>query len=201
VEIAANVEIHFHQQEQASVFLETNSSGDAQRLGEIGLLSMFSLRMLGNLGENSVSDSLAMLLTHADEAILQAAYSPGKGAVQIITYPGVRGRKEFSAWVRLRSDAIGFDMSYKGFGWLGIGLGYYAPTAVAVLLRYLAEKRADDAQFLASLGATAVACGNLQASRRITLTNQAQLCMWAMAKTCGHYLDVMTQEEKAAAQK
>jgi hypothetical protein len=43
--IELNAEIHFHEQEKASVFLESNCSGDQERFGQIAVFVFFALRM------------------------------------------------------------------------------------------------------------------------------------------------------------
>ena len=43
--IRTSAEVHFHQQEQVSVYAETNVSGLEQELGEIALMTCFSIRI------------------------------------------------------------------------------------------------------------------------------------------------------------
>jgi hypothetical protein len=50
--ISADVELHFHEQEKVSVFHETNCIGNDERLAEIGVCTAFAIRIMSNLGDH-----------------------------------------------------------------------------------------------------------------------------------------------------
>lgn len=81
------------------------------------------------------------------------------------------------------------DLRPKGFGIFATGVGYYAPVSVMALLRYLAEKRASDSAFLASLGKACALCGDFYSEGQITLTNHAQLTLSALALSGALHLE------------
>lgn len=88
-------EVHFHQQEQLSVFTESNSSGDIEKFGEIGLASMFALRLMSNLDVCETTDSMAQFLICADASVVAFAAGKATGGFELLPYPGHGGRKQF----------------------------------------------------------------------------------------------------------
>ena len=94
-----SAEVHFHQQEQLSVYLESNVNEEQEKIGEIGLFPFFSLRMLANFGVNDTSDSLATLLVNAPEAVPLFASGRTTGGFDLIAYPG-HGRNDLASGIR-----------------------------------------------------------------------------------------------------
>jgi hypothetical protein len=186
--IAQNIEIHFHQQNQVSIFHEINVSGDDEKTGEIAGLTLFALRMMSNLGANDTSDSLGSILAGAAEIVPEFAARAATESFQLIQYPGYQGRKRFLATLRMTDDSTRFDMKAKGFGWLATGVGYYGPVSVVALLRYLAENHSNDTDFLQAVVVAAEMCGHLQLRRQISLTNQLQLALMTIATACENYM-------------
>lgn len=139
-------EIHFHEQEKASVYLESNCSGNAEKLGEIGLFVGFAMRMMSNLGNSELSRRLAVTLSALPEASAELA-ERDPGDVAVVDYPGYAGRKRFHSDFLLSDEKVRLIVKPKGFGFFARGAGYYAPVAALVLARYLAKKRRDDAEY------------------------------------------------------
>lgn len=185
--IFEQAEIHFHQQEQLSVFLESNSSDDIQKAGEIGLLTMFALRMMFNMDVCETTDNLAKFLIGAETAVPAFASGAATGGFQLVPYPGHAGRKQFILKFHLTGGQLKFDLDYKGFGWFATGMGYYGPIAVIGTLRQLAIKRADDPVFLERLAGAAVLCGQAQLGRKISMQNQSQLGFTFLTAVGGEY--------------
>lgn len=182
-----SAEIHFHEQEKASIFLESNVFGNEEKLGEIGLLAMFAMRIMSNLGVHQVRDDLATILTGAPIAIHQLAKGNTTGGLQLITYPGFQGRKRFLVDSRMSDDRWQFHFQAKGFGLLARGMGYYGPVAVLALLRYLSLRRPDDNEFLRCLSNAAAMSGQIHLSREIRLGNHSQLAAYALVSACPDY--------------
>lgn len=179
--VLQNAEIHFHQQEEISVFLESNVSGDDERLGHIALMTLFSIRMMSNLDINATSDDLGRFLVGGAEVVNEFARRSSTGGFQLIPYPGTAGRKVFLAHLYMAGNDTRFDVTSKGFGLFGSGLGYYAPMAVVALLRHLAEKHDSDRRFLDALGLASSTCGQLHLKRQITLANHVVLASAVLA--------------------
>jgi hypothetical protein len=174
-------EVHFHQQEQASVFSQSNLADPwNERLAEIGLFSFYCLRMFSNLGVNETSDALASMLQDPEAAIEN---------IVVEAYPGHPGRYSFLTTLAFdegfqfllpMAGQARFDFKPKGFGFLARGVGYYGPVSVLVLLRYLAEKRDSDQVYLEAFVEMAGFLGQWHLARKIGLGNQNQLGILAM---------------------
>ena len=140
-------EIHFHQQDEVSVFFESNVSGQMEMIGEIHLFVLFAIRQMSNLGAHA--DPLAEMLMRIDEGIGLFASGQEIGGVRLIRYPGTRGMKRFLLSAQFFSGGqASFSMKAEGFGLLWQGMGYYGPTAVTTLLRFLAIKNSNSASYL-----------------------------------------------------
>jgi hypothetical protein len=182
--IDLNLEVDFHEQDRASFLLESNSSGNDEKIGEVALFTLFAIRQLSNLGQTDAADSLAHVLTTAPQGIEQLADGKTQTGLKIVPYPGHQGRKRFLARLRFGDASTRFDLKAKGFGWLASGVGYYAPAAVLGLLTHLALKRCRDQQYLASLSEAAALSGKVHLDRQISLSNQGQLALAILAHTC-----------------
>lgn len=177
--ISANLEIHFHEQQLGSIFLET-SGGPDEQLGEVMLLCSLALRQMVNLGNHPVSHMLAEMLMRSESHLAELAHHDVADGVRLAKYPGVPGRKRFLAKLTCTDERLNFQMKAKGFGWLAAGVGYYAPQSVMLLLRYLSQKRITDRPFLACLGAAAASCGRAFLVGRVNLANQSELAAAAV---------------------
>jgi hypothetical protein len=168
-------QIHFHQQNEVSVFFENNiPDKHTEMVGEIHLFVLFALRQMSNLG--TAGDSLAEMLTTAAHAIESLAGGYEVGGVRLIRYPGTPGMKQFLLTAQILSNQhVHFDVKAKGFGFLWRGMGYYSPVAVQTLLRFLAIRRANSPKYLSWLAQAAAACGAAQLGRKISVANHTPL--------------------------
>jgi len=188
--IGAKVEIHFHQQEQASVYLESTVSGDQERVAEIALVAVLAIRIFSNLGANETSDNLAKILLNL--AFMTSAINSG---VELIPYPGQQGRKVFVATMQMTSETFVSNVTSTGFNWLKTGYAYYGPVSVLILVQFLMMKRGQtsrptsDLAFPTCLARTCGLCGELHMARRISpLTNHHQLAADVILESCHHFL-------------
>ena len=189
MDISQKVEIHFHQQEQLSLFHESNATGAEEKLGEVALVAFYVLRTLCSLGQSQESTTLAQLLSTAFETVPTFANGSATGGFDLITYAGSQGRKRFLADIRLTDSNTSFNYKPKGFGIMGSGLGYYAPISTLAIIRYFSMKRAEDSEFLVSLAEAGATCGEAYLHAQVSMTNQLPLGNFIVAKACSSYLD------------
>ena len=176
-DIAMDLEIHFHQQDEASVYLESNTSGKEGKFGEILMFCYFTLRSMANLGRHPITSSLATLLFQIGDHLIELPdhYSPDDA--KLVDYKGNPGRKRFIAGLRYANEKVNFEFKPKGFGLLARGMGYYAPNSVIILLRYLVEKRIDDKDFISNLSQAAKKCGEAYISGDLSPRTQHQIAL------------------------
>lgn len=173
--IQSILEIDFHQQDQVSIFLECTAVDSEEKFGELLLFSCFVLRTFINLGDNSVSDALMHQLISTEGNLNNMIRQNNPNEPEIISYPGSKGRKRFTANLRIFDNESNFQYNAKGFGFLAKGVGYYAPNAVLVLMKYLAKRRLSDANYIEALEKSAKQCGLFYNSNQLSITNQGQI--------------------------
>jgi hypothetical protein len=182
-EIAVTAEIHFHEQDVVSIFHETNVGGSEEKFAELSFAAGFAIRIMSNLGTHELTDALAQQLQLVGQIIAQPIEQLLNMQPRVIRYPGHPGRKQFNISLRMTDQSFKFGYSDKGFGFLSKGLGYYGPAAVQSVFRYFASRRSNDDIYLNALANCAIASGQFQLGRKITLTNHAQLEM-ALMRYC-----------------
>lgn len=180
---ACNLEVHFHEQDVASVFLENSGTNEDAQFLEVLLVALYACRQLANLGPGPVSASLASALVAAPDLMAAAADHEGietqGGIARLISYPGTPGRKSFYARMELHRGQVQFNLWMKGFGWFGQGVDYYSPMSVLVLLTYMARKNRTDRLHLKRLANAALGCG-LQAQKTpIPVSSQVAIAIEA----------------------
>ena len=139
------LEIHFHQQVKASIFLESNIKKSNENYAHILMLASYIYRTIYNLDEKPASE-LAWLLNEINingKDYLKNMinnYSPNEP--KLVEYKGNQGRKSFTADLSYKNrNYIGdFRLYTNGFGFLGEGINYYSPSSVILLIRYLTKK-------------------------------------------------------------
>jgi hypothetical protein len=175
-----NLEVWFPQQNEVSVFLESSyPDPDEERFYETCLFALYAARQIASLGPDG--DSLAFVLQttdtsnplpqtveRLDEVRLVAPRWAGRGG----------GRKGFTCELRPDKRAF-FKLHLHGFGMMGRGVSYYAPTSTLALLYWLLDRRKDDPLYQRALAATAENVGILGMQGSITVTSQAPLAMEA----------------------
>jgi len=169
----ANLEIHFHQQNEVSIFLENTTSGEDEIKSDLFLLSFFIARKLANLEQdNSIGQSLAFVLENIEEQ-LDKIFDPNKfDDVLLVPYKGVRGRKRFLAHMVVSDERVNFRLKPKGFGILGKGLGYYSPVSAIMLIKYMGNKYRNNIK--AKNGIIALCKYSGQLAPQITPVSQVQ---------------------------
>lgn len=139
-----HLEIHFHQQEEGSVFLESNIvKNKEEEYAHILLLTNYIWRNLSNLElepSGMLNSELAQLSSGGKELLKEINRNSNKP--KLVDYKGTKGRKRFTANLDYKSaEYIGnFQLHTKGFGLLGHGISYYAPVSVILLIKYLSKR-------------------------------------------------------------
>lgn len=173
--IQSNLEINFHEQYSASVFLENSASNREEKFGEILLFSLFTIRTLVNLGGDPSASALALLLSkEVPENLEKITTQKEDNAANLVDYTGVKGRKRFISQLNCTDENLNFKYDTNGFGFFASGMGYYAPNSVIILLKYLAKKR-DDSEYRQGLERAAMQCGLLYFDKKLTLSGQNQI--------------------------
>lgn len=188
MEAVLNAEIHFHEQEVISVFMEAFTNGIDEKLAEIVLAAFFALRMGSNLGSHPAAQHLATILTDSHGFVNRFARGQTDGGFRLIPYPGYAGRKKFVSNVRIAEQGARFNLTTKGLGWFATGVNYYGPIAVLAYVRALAVKRSSDAEFLNELATALRTCGEMQLAGMVTLSNQVQLGLRASVGAAHRYV-------------
>jgi hypothetical protein len=127
--VSAMAEIHFHQQEQASVYMESTGSGNCEIVSEIGLLTVLAIRVFSNLGDDACSSKLAEFLLFLSESLASTA-GTDLGLIEVIPYPGYQGRMLFVATMELTDDTFKGNVTSTGFDTVMTGYSYYGPISV-----------------------------------------------------------------------
>lgn len=176
-------EIHFHQQHEVSVFVESDISGQRELDTEAILFALFAIRQISNLDSAEFTDPLAELLLQTTACLPVYRDSDTVSGVTITPYQGCPGRKRFLATAIASEDAVqSFNISVKGFGLLARGVGYYAPMSVLALLRSLLRKRQDSSRQQRLLAYIAERIGQLQLQRQISLAGQGPLALCVLSE-------------------
>ncbi len=179
MKVTANVEIHFYQQKEVSVFLETYSPDpESEQFGEIFLFCCTTIRMLSNLGRND-SVALAILLESFDDInkLKDSVKYHNPRTAKLVDYKGTPGRKRFLINSIVSDEKTGFDFKAKGFGIFAKGINYYGPEAVIAFLRFLVKKHIESSDYLINLSTAVSLCRDAYKYRQIKLTNHVQLAM------------------------
>lgn len=177
----ARLEIHFHQQDVGSVWFETDAVGDDHKFAELLIFCLLACRQMFNLStggdRQGCARSLSEFLSQLPGDLIQLGDAEGSEAARLIEYPGSQGRKRFLAELEYSPERLNFKLHAKGLGLFARGMGYYAPSSVLLLLKYLKARRIADADFLERLSLVATACGTSYRDGRITLTTQHSVAL------------------------
>jgi hypothetical protein len=180
-----SAELNFHQQDEVSIFEESTLNQPDEALYELYLFISYTLRQMSNLGIHQVTDTLANALMEAPTQIGVVASGVPFGGFRIVPYPGAAGRKRFLTSLMDNNRGAKFELKMIGFGILGRGMGYYAPTSVLALLAFFARKRRSDPQFVHMLAHSAMLCGQAQLGRIIGVGNQPAVAEQILGTICG----------------
>ncbi|TWT98545.1 hypothetical protein [Stieleria varia] len=173
-------EIHFHQPEQVSVYADSSPHNDDDRTGEILLISLFSLRMLSNLGTNDVSCAIAEWFLALTSQTIVLAPSINSSGFELIPYPGNKGRYSFASSIESQgATSPHFRFKAHGFGFFAKNMDRHAPVGVEAIVKHYAIKRSQDYAFLMGLQTALRACGYAYLNSGIGLVNQLRIGMSA----------------------
>jgi hypothetical protein len=177
-----NLEVWFPQQDEVTVFLESSfPDQDEEQFYETSLFALFAARQIANGRGDAFSSSLAEVLFSINETSpLSHVESQLEGEVRVGSPTSRGGRKGFTAEFRPEKRAF-FKLNMHGFGMLGKGVGYYAPTSTLALLCWMLRRRHDDQAYQRALATTAKAVGAAGVSGMISVTSQSQVAMQASA--------------------
>jgi len=180
------LQIDFHQQDEASLFLESDAVGDFQPFGEVLMFSALALRQLHNLGPGTASSVLSSTLSFIKYNVDEFIATQPPDTPRIVDYRGTPGSKRFLANLEFQMDRARFFLYPKGFGFLGQGVNYYAPQSVLLLLRFLASRREAAVQFLTSLAEAASVCSMVYQQGKVTPTTQTGLAVGIARHALGY---------------
>jgi hypothetical protein len=176
MDFGVRLEIDFYQQDEASIFLEINASGEEQKFAELLILCSLAVRQIFNLScggdPGGGAHSLSSLLSQVPEDLSQLLETNLPNLPQLVDYRGASGRKRFSATLDFNEKDFKFYLNPKGFGFFARGIIHYAPNSVLLLLLYLARRRIGDHGYLRSLAKSANQCGNAYIAGAITIKSQ-----------------------------
>lgn len=188
-----NLEVWFPQQNEVSVFLES-SVGDPEEEQslETGLFALYAARQIANLGGDGYSLAAVLQATDTAEPLSQAEQRLGD--VRVTSPRASGGRKGFT--VELRPDERAFfKLKAHGFGMMGKGVGYYAPTSTLALLYWLLNRRKDDRTYQRALAAAAENVGIAGSQGLINVTSQADIAMQAAGAAWGEAIEAQQAAE------
>ena len=174
-------ELHFHQQDQLSIYTVSTAMGDIRDfVGEIGTLNFYALRMLNNLGRKPESYALAECLLATEQMISITNAGLPLDDLKLVPYAGHRGRHSFFlsySWGH--SYAPKFKFKGKGFGWLWKGIGYYGPMSVLGFIRHLALKHRGSTAHLEAIAHSMNFCATVHRSGKLNAVSYYNLAVAA----------------------
>jgi hypothetical protein len=184
---AMRVKIHFHQQDEASIFLESNAIGDDQQRHELLFFSCFTATQLVHLANDMRgSSSLAKALSKLElpwapvdddlKAFTASILSKAPDTPKLVDYKGSPCKKRFEAELRISFPnkgkiKVNLELQSKGFGLWGRGTTYYIPHSVLLLFEYLARRRIQDGDYLYKLAEVAASCGKIYLNGKLSAEN------------------------------
>jgi hypothetical protein len=183
-----NLEVWFPQQNEVSVVLESSIlDPDEEQFYETSLFALYAARQIANLGREGGSLAFVLQTTDTSNPLEQAKERLDE--VRVVSPLVSRGgRKGFTCELRPDKRAF-FKLNAHGFGMMGRGAGYYAPTSTLALFYWLLNQRKDDATYQRALAATAENVGILGMRGQISVTTQAPLAMEAAAAAWGEAVE------------
>lgn len=175
--MGAVLEIHFYQQEDAYVFIESDAPDeDARLFMELLLLASYIVRQVSNLGPGEVSQSIGLLVKNmgASSTPLREGLARFDGN-RLVPYSGARGRKRFTCQFQYTPLHIGLSLKAQGFGLLARGVGYYAQCSIVALTRFFIEKRPEANDTIDCLKLCLAMCGEFILQNQVGLNNHDTL--------------------------
>ena len=177
-----NLEVWFPQQDVVTVLLESSlSDADDERFFETSVFALFAARQISSTGGFTGSSLSEVLFSFSEtNPVIGVESYLAEMEVQVGSPSGRGGHKGFTAEFRPEERNF-FKLHGHGFGMLGKGVDYYAPTSTVALLWWLLRHRQDDQAYQRALGTTAKAVGAAGVSGMISVRSNAQIAMQAAA--------------------
>jgi hypothetical protein len=183
--------IQFYSEREASISVTPQPSDFPVEFNEMFLFCTYVFRQSFNIDQKhpiciSLGKSLStvidsrdpLLLTLVDPKLKLNSDNPlielSTTEVYILNSSQKKVDKELSGQVQLERGLVRFIMNKKGFNFLGLGLNYYVPLSVGLLLNHLARTSTNEI-FIKSLGVAARQCGEIVLNQEITAPNQMVL--------------------------
>jgi hypothetical protein len=181
-ECKLSLEVHFHEQFEATVGLEGSIPLSMRQGAELMLFSNFMMRQLFYLGQSeAVASALAFfhryseLQAEVDEEFTETGRVMD---IRVDSHRGAEAKKRFlntltwdggDQWSRSAGQRTGlfFTNKAKGFGFFGKGLDYYACAAPVVLFWNLKQRRLGETDFASALERVAELCALKLAQGRV----------------------------------
>jgi len=167
---------------QVSVFIDNSEKkGRSEKIGEIWLLTHFCIRTMVNFGTHDSSPAWFIsdfLDKCASVGVLKQTENITLGYLEklkIVSHKSKTGEKGFSALLNC-SNQVYFNYNTRGFGFLGKDLDKYCLASIESLMKYLAEKRKTDKEYIKGLELVAKGCSNVF-TRGISIKNQGEVSM------------------------
>jgi len=183
MEIGFNLEIHFYSQKEGSVFLESNCSGNMEKFGEILLFNCYFLRQIVNFGNNhEIVNSILSVFMDLVLDLISITEHSDPDLPKLIKYKGTSGRKRFLAKLRFKDNHMKFNFKAKGFGLLARGIGYYSPSSIYLLLKYLVSKRIEDEEYIYNLSDSIKECIGTIINQNLNMMNQHKIALIIASK-------------------
>jgi hypothetical protein len=169
----ARFEIWFPSTDEVSIFIETPATGEARELVEIGLFAAFAARQVANLRKDEAMQPMCYALTQLPHAEGGDEIPDAIGETRIVSPSPNQGRKGFVGTYKNRNGLPLVNLKPRGFGMMGRGVGFYAPTATIALLFSCLKGMSEEGRFV--LIETAHNVGQLGLGGHIGVTSQAKM--------------------------
>lgn len=181
--------MYFPSQEAATVVVSSPELPAREYLfGSLLMFTNYATRTISNLGKSETADILVRSLASIDLVAIAETDTVGGVRLSCSEKPPKKYEKSFTS----RLDAsvsrgvpnIKFDYKYSGFGWLGRGLGFYAPLSVLGLVWDNAKRIGSVPGAAAAWAEAASGIAKVYAIGQIGVANQRELAL-VLAATCG----------------
>lgn len=187
----ALIEFHidFYDETTASIAVNPKSGGFPEGFLELFVFSTYVLRQAHNIGQkhlisvalgNTLSrveksrDALVLMVANPKLDIEHPAIELSTSVIRLVSRSRRKALKGFGGEVRRGGGAIQFILNLQGFNVLGLGINYYVPVSVGLLLNHLAMQPIAN-WFEVALSKAANQCGDIILHQEITMQNQMPL--------------------------
>lgn len=158
----ARLEIWYPSLDEVSVSTEVPGDGFGREVTEAQLFAAFAAAMIRRLGSGVAKERLCTMLHGLATVGMETVHL---GDLEIVAATAGKGRKGFEGALWIDPKNLRMQVRPKGFGVLGRGVGFYAPTATFALLLTLHGRQSPAGRFV--LTKTAVHIGFLGGEGRL----------------------------------